>query len=129
MIVGRGLEHTGGTGDKLESIPGYKTILNIKEMHAALEAAGCFIAVQSQKLCPADRIMYATRDITSTVKSIPLITSSIVSKKAAEGLEALVLDVKFGKAAFLKDFESAKTLGKAMVSSLATFIFIISINS
>ena len=117
MITGRGLGHTGGTGDKLEWIPGYKTGLNTAEMHAALETAGCFIALQTTNFCPAD-----TRDITSTVKSIPLITSSIVSKKAAEGLEALVLDVKFGRAAFLKDYDPAKTLAQAMVSKFS-FIF------
>ena len=115
MISGRGLGHTGGTIDKLESIPGFKVQLPPEEMLAALQHAGCFITSQTPDICPADRIMYATRDITATVNSLPLITASILSKKAAEGLEALVLDVKFGRAAVFKELSQAEQLASAMV--------------
>ncbi|KAK8378489.1 hypothetical protein O3P69_011185 [Scylla paramamosain] len=115
MISGRGLEHTGGTLDKLESIPGYRVALTEQEMRAALGQAGCCIVGQTSNITPADKRMYAARDITSTVNSLPLIVSSIISKKAAGGMKALVLDVKYGDSAFMKTVEEARTLAKAMV--------------
>lgn len=115
MISGRGLGHTGGTLDKLESIPGYRVSLTEGEMQAALQEAGCCIVGQTSDITPADRRMYAARDITSTVNSIPLIVSSILSKKAAGGMKALVLDVKHGESAFMKTTEEAQTLAEALV--------------
>ena len=99
----------------MESIPDFQTQLSPEEMHAALEEAGCFIARQTAMICPADKLFYETRDVTGTVTSIPLITASILSKKESEGLEALVLDVKFGRAAFMKKYEDARSLAEAMV--------------
>ncbi|KAG7320473.1 hypothetical protein KOW79_016326 [Hemibagrus wyckioides] len=116
MISGRGLGHTGGTLDKLESIPGFKINLTVEEVKQTLQDVGCCIVGQTETLVPADRILYAIRDITSTVDSVPLITASIMSKKAAEGLSALVLDVKFGKAALCKDLESALQLAQSLVT-------------
>ena len=101
MLAGRGLAHTGGTIDKLESIPGFNTGLTLEEMREN----PCFISRQTDEIAPADRILYSIRDITGTVPQIGLITASIISKKAAEGLEKLVLDVKCGKAAFMKSKE------------------------
>lgn len=115
MISGRGLEHTGGTLDKLESIPGYRVQLTVQEMRTALSEAGGCIVGQTSNITPADKRMYAARDITSTVNSLPLIVSSIISKKAAGGMKALVLDVKYGDSAFMKTVEEARTLAKAMV--------------
>ncbi|XP_047470645.1 thymidine phosphorylase-like isoform X4 [Penaeus chinensis] len=115
MISGRGLEHTGGTLDKLESIPGFKVSLTEAEMKKALEEVGCCIVGQTADIVPADRRMYAARDVTSTVKSVPLIVSSIISKKAAETVSGLVLDVKFGGGAFMKTQEEAGALAKKMV--------------
>ncbi|XP_045118967.1 thymidine phosphorylase-like isoform X1 [Portunus trituberculatus] len=115
MISGRGLEHTGGTLDKLESIPGYRVALSEEEMRAALSEAGGCIVGQTSNITPADKRMYAARDITATVNSLPLIVSSIISKKAAGGMKALVLDVKYGDSAFMKTVEEARTLAKAMV--------------
>ena len=115
MLAGRGLGHTGGTIDKLESIPGFNCKLNPEEMKEAVEKIGCCIAVQNDAIAPADGVLYAIRDVTDTVDSVPLITASIVSKKAAEGLQALVLDVKCGSAAFMKTHEQAEELAKSMV--------------
>ncbi|KAL0967193.1 hypothetical protein UPYG_G00249010 [Umbra pygmaea] len=115
MISGRGLAHTGGTLDKLESIPGFNVYQPIKQLQRILEDVGCCIVGQTENLVPADKVMYALRNATSTVDSLPLITSSIMSKKGAESLSALVLDVKFGKAAFYKDLKSAKTLAMSLV--------------
>ena len=117
MISGRGLGHTGGTLDKLESIPGFSVEMGISEIREQVEGIGVAMVGQSDALVPADRRMYAMRDITGTVASIPLITSSIISKKAAEGLSALVLDVKFGRAAFMREREHAGELARALVDA------------
>ncbi|MED5272328.1 MAG: thymidine phosphorylase [Candidatus Thermoplasmatota archaeon] len=117
MIAGRGLEHTGGTIDKLESIKGYNSALNPNEIKKIVNDIGCVITTQTNEMIPADRILYAMRDLTSTVASIPLITGSIISKKAAEGLSSLVLDIKVGSAAFMKDIDSASKLAKSMVNT------------
>ncbi len=114
MISGRGLGHTGGTLDKLESIAGFRVDLSIDEMREQVEQIGLAMVGQTDSLVPADRRMYALRDVTNTIASIPLITSSIVSKKAAEGLSSLVLDVKHGRAAFMQEREQAETLGQSM---------------
>ena len=114
MISGRGLGHTGGTLDKLESIAGFRVDLSIDEMREQVEQIGLAMVGQTDALVPADRRMYALRDVTNTIASIPLITSSIVSKKAAEGLSSLVLDVKHGRAAFMQEREQAKALGQSM---------------
>ena len=117
MISGRGLGHTGGTLDKLESIPGLKVKMDAEGIRQQVESIGVVMVGQSDALVPADRRMYALRDVTGTVASIPLITSSIVSKKAAEGLSALVLDVKFGRAAFMVEREQAAELARSMVNA------------
>ncbi|MDP9170748.1 MAG: thymidine phosphorylase, partial [Acidobacteriota bacterium] len=115
MISGRGLGHTGGTLDKLESIPGFRTDLTVEEFRAQLTEHGlCFIG-QSEEIAPADKRMYALRDVTGTVESIPLIASSIMSKKMSEGLDALVLDVKVGNGAFMKKQVDARRFAQAMV--------------
>ncbi len=115
MISGRALGHTGGTLDKLESIPGFRTDLTVEQFHAQLSEIGlCFIG-QSDRIAPADGKLYALRDVTATVESIPLIASSIMSKKMAEGLDALVLDVKVGSGAFIKKQVDARRLAQMMV--------------
>ena len=111
MLAGRGLAHTGGTIDKLESIPGFITNLTLDEMRTN----PCFISSQTEDIAPTDRILYAARDLTATVDEIGLITASIVSKKVAEGLERLVLDVKCGAAAFMRTEEDAVALATSMV--------------
>ncbi len=115
MMSGRGLGHTGGTLDKLESIPGFTTALDPDRFHQVLAAEGLVLAGQSETLVPADRRLYALRDATGTVPSIPLIASSIMSKKLAEDLDALVLDVKVGSGAFMGDMERARLLATTMV--------------
>jgi len=115
QLSGRGLGHTGGTLDKLESIPGWRAALSNAEMLAQLEDVGAVICAAGTGLAPADRKLYALRDVTGTVEAIPLIASSIMSKKIAEGTGALVLDVKVGSGAFMKDADRARELARTMV--------------
>jgi pyrimidine-nucleoside phosphorylase len=115
MISGRGLGHTGGTLDKLESIPGFTTRLDEAAIKRAVDRTGVAFGAQTQDLVPADRILYALRDATELVESLPLIASSIMSKKLAEGLDALVLDIKYGSGAFLSDPARGAELGRTML--------------
>ncbi len=115
MISGRGLGHTGGTLDKLESIPGYRVDLSAGEFEQVLQTVGYAMSGQTAELAPADKKMYALRDATSTVEAIPLIVASIISKKGAAGLDAMVIDVKVGSGAFMRDEDRAKALAHALV--------------
>ena len=115
MISGRGLGHTGGTLDKLESIPGFRTGLSLDDYRAQVDKVGCALIGQTKELAPADKKLYALRDVTATVECLPLICASIMCKKLAEGIDALVLDVKFGAGAFMKDKADARALAQAMV--------------
>ncbi len=119
MISGRGLGHTGGTLDKLEAIPGFDVRLDEKRFHRVVSEIGCAMAGQTEAIAPADRKLYALRDVTATVESVPLITGSILSKKLAEGIEGLVLDVKVGNGAFMKTRDDAETLARSMLSTAA----------
>jgi pyrimidine-nucleoside phosphorylase len=115
MMSGRGLGHTGGTLDKLESIPGFRTGLTLREARAQIERIGCCMLGQTPEIAPADKKLYALRDVTGTVESIPLIAASIMSKKLAEGLNGLVLDVKTGSGAFLPEQDQALELAHTMI--------------
>ncbi len=116
MISGRGLGHTGGTLDKLESIPGFNTQLTLEEFSTAVRRHRiCFIG-QTKEICPADRKIYALRDVTATIESFPLICASIMSKKLAEGIDGLVLDVKYGSGAFMKDAAQAEKLAQQLMT-------------
>ena len=117
MISGRGLGHTGGTLDKLEAIPGYRCDVPVEELRRLVAEVGCAIVGASTDVAPADRRLYAIRDVTGTVESIDLITASILSKKLAAGLEALILDVKVGSGAFMKSMEDARALAHALVET------------
>jgi len=117
MISGRGLGHTGGTLDKLEAIPGYRTDLTVDELQKLVRETRCIITGASADIAPADRRLYAIRDVTASVESIDLITASILSKKLAAGLEALVLDVKVGSGAFMKTMDQARALAQSLVST------------
>ena len=121
MISGRGLGHTGGTLDKLESIPGFKTDLNLKEYKSVLRKCGAVLIGQTKEIAPADKIIYSLRDVTGTVESIPLITGSIMSKKLAEGIDGLVLDVKTGSGAFMRKTKDAETLANSLISTAKSF--------
>jgi thymidine phosphorylase len=116
QLSGRGLGHTGGTLDKLESIPGWRAALSTEELLAQLESVGAVVCAAGDGLAPADKKLYALRDVTGTVEAIPLIASSIMSKKIAEGTGALVLDVKVGTGAFMKDVDRARELAEVMVA-------------
>jgi pyrimidine-nucleoside phosphorylase len=117
MMSGRSLGHTGGTLDKLESIPGFRTRLSLDDLRRALGTVGCALIGQTAEVAPADRKLYALRDVTGTVESIPLITASIMSKKIAEGIGGLVLDVKCGDGAFMKTEQDARALARSLVET------------
>ena len=115
MISGRGLGHTGGTLDKLESIPGFSANVTIQQFKKQLSDIGCCLGGQTDEIAPADKKLYALRDVTGTVECIPLIASSIMSKKLAEGIQGLILDVKYGSGAFMRDPKDAYLLAQTMV--------------
>jgi thymidine phosphorylase len=117
MISGRGLGHTGGTADKIESIPGYQAMPDFGRFRKVVKSVGCAIIGQTAELAPADRRFYAIRDVTGTVASIPLITSSILSKKIAAGLDGLVMDVKVGSGAFMPSYEKSAELARSIIAT------------
>jgi len=121
MISGRGLGHTGGTLDKLESIPGFRTDLNLSKYKSVLKKCGAVLIGQTKEIAPADKLIYALRDVTATVESIPLITSSIMSKKLAEGIDGLVLDIKTGSGAFMRELKDAKALANSLINTAKAF--------
>jgi thymidine phosphorylase len=115
MISGRGLGHTGGTLDKLDAIPGYRSLPAVEDFRRVVSSVGCAIIGQTDDLAPADRRLYAIRDVTATVESIPLITASILSKKIAAGLDALVMDIKTGSGAFMEGLEDSRALARSII--------------
>jgi len=121
MISGRGLGHTGGTLDKLESIPGFRTDLSLKEYKSVLKECGAVLIGQTKDIAPADKLIYSLRDVTGTVESIPLITGSIMSKKLAEGIDGLVLDVKTGSGAFMRETKDAIELAVSLMNTAKAF--------
>lgn len=121
MISGRGLGHTGGTLDKLESIPGFRTDISLRNYKRFVDKHGAVLIGQTNDIAPADKLIYALRDVTGTVESIPLITASIMSKKLAEGIDGLVLDVKTGSGAFMKNIKDAKLLAKSLSDTAKNF--------
>lgn len=121
MISGRGLGHTGGTLDKLEAIPGFRTDLSLSEYKAAIKKIGLVLIGQTKEIAPADKIIYSLRDVTATVESIPLITGSIMSKKLAEGIDGLVLDIKTGSGAFMKKMKDAEALANSLINTAKAF--------
>jgi pyrimidine-nucleoside phosphorylase len=121
MISGRGLGHTGGTLDKLESIPGFRTNLSLTEYKAALKKCGAVLIGQTKEIAPADKLIYSLRDVTGTVESIPLITASIMSKKLAEGIDGLVLDIKTGSGAFMQKEKDAVRLANSLINTAKSF--------
>lgn len=114
MISGRGLGHSGGTLDKLESIPGFSTQMSLEKFKKQTDDIGCALIGQTDDLCPADKVLYSLRDVTATVRSIPLIAGSILSKKIAEGIKGLVLDVKTGNGAFIQEYKESKQLAEQL---------------
>ncbi len=121
MISGRGLGHTGGTLDKLESIHGFRTNLTLSEYKSIIKKCGLVLIGQTKDIAPADKLIYALRDVTSTVESIPLITSSIMSKKLAEGIDGIVMDIKTGSGAFMKEMKDAVALSKSLINTAQSF--------
>ncbi|HVO73995.1 MAG TPA: thymidine phosphorylase [Ignavibacteriaceae bacterium] len=121
MISGRGLGHTGGTLDKLESIPGFKTSLTLGKYKTNIKKCGAVLIGQTKDIAPADKLIYSLRDVTATVESIPLITASIMSKKLAEGIDGLVLDIKTGNGAFMKDQKDSETLALSLIKTANDF--------
>ena len=121
MISGRGLGHTGGTLDKLESIPGFRTDLSLSEAKQVLKKCGSVLIGQTKDIAPADKLIYSLRDVTATVESIPLITASIMSKKLAEGIDGLVLDIKTGSGAFMKSYQDAINLANSLIQTARSF--------
>jgi pyrimidine-nucleoside phosphorylase len=121
MISGRGLGHTGGTLDKLESIPGFRTDLSLAESMKVLKKCGAVLIGQTKEIAPADKLIYSLRDVTATVESIPLITASIMSKKLAEGIDGLVLDIKTGSGAFMKNYSDSINLTNSLIDTAKSF--------
>jgi len=121
MISGRGLGHSGGTLDKLETIPGFRTNLNLSQYKSIIKKCQAVLIGQTKDVAPADKLIYSLRDVTATVESIPLITGSIMSKKLAEGIDGLVLDVKVGSGAFMKTIKDAKALTTSLISTAKSF--------
>ncbi len=121
MISGRGLGHTGGTLDKLESIPGFRTDLGLSEYRSVLKKTGAVLIGQTKDIAPADKVIYSLRDVTATVESVPLITASVMSKKLAEGIDGLVLDVKVGSGAFMRTTKDALELTESLVNTAKDF--------
>jgi pyrimidine-nucleoside phosphorylase len=121
MISGRGLGHSGGTLDKLEAIPGFKTKISLSKYKSVLKKCGAVLAGQTKEVAPADKLIYSLRDVTATVESIPLITASIMSKKLAEGIDGLVLDVKTGSGAFMKKYDDSLALADSLTDTAKAF--------